>query len=215
MTAITADHNDAGGTPDSILSLDRLDALTTPLALPAADRDRYTISAESLIELDSALCQALLATMEPAISTQKETQCGGSGVALIRLLYASALRSNLAVSRSNERRMTEMREEGLSSVDVSAFNTWLQAYTTLNDSSIGSKVRPDDVIQGDIQDMIHSLGEMFEIKFQSACDRYVREFSMTHTHDNLADFLTKPLDAVQFFALRDVIMNVPAAASTR
>ena len=41
------------------------------------------------------------------------------------------------------------------------------------------------------------------------------EVQYVNTHDNLADFLTKPLDAVQFFALRDVIMNVPAAASTR
>ena len=34
-----------------------------------------------------------------------------------------------------------------------------------------------------------------------------------NTLDNLADFFTKPLPAKQFFAMRDKIMNVPAAAS--
>ena len=34
-----------------------------------------------------------------------------------------------------------------------------------------------------------------------------------NTNDNLADFLTKPLNAPRFFQLRDKIMNVDGAAS--
>ena len=34
------------------------------------------------------------------------------------------------------------------------------------------------------------------------------------TADNLADFFTKPLPARTFFAMRDIIMNVPPHAST-
>ena len=34
------------------------------------------------------------------------------------------------------------------------------------------------------------------------------------TADNLADFFTKPLPARTFFAMRDIIMNVPSHAST-
>ena len=34
------------------------------------------------------------------------------------------------------------------------------------------------------------------------------------THDNLADFFTKPLEAAKFFPFRNVIMNVPDHLAT-
>ena len=51
---------------------------------------------------------------------------------------------------------------------------------------------------------------------------FIRELVEAHkirvpfvsTHDNLADFFTKPLAAAQFFPLRDAIMNVPGHLST-
>ena len=35
------------------------------------------------------------------------------------------------------------------------------------------------------------------------------------THDNLADFFTKPLKSRDFFRLRDLIMNVPVSQRER
>ena len=52
---------------------------------------------------------------------------------------------------------------------------------------------------------------------------YIRELVEDHvirvpfvaTHDNLADFFTKPLKSRDFFRFRDVIMNVPRAYRER
>ena len=34
------------------------------------------------------------------------------------------------------------------------------------------------------------------------------------SHDNLADFFTKPLNAKTFFRLRNIIMNIPHDSTT-
>ena len=48
---------------------------------------------------------------------------------------------------------------------------------------------------------VRELVEAFQVNVQ-----FVR------TADNLADFFTKPLEEKQFFAMRNLIMNVPRAA---
>ena len=44
---------------------------------------------------------------------------------------------------------------------------------------------------------------------REAVERMEIRVPFVRTADNLADFFTKPLASKQFFALRDIIMNVP------
>ena len=45
-------------------------------------------------------------------------------------------------------------------------------------------------------------------RLSSGCSCSGSTTSFVNSHDNLADFFTKPLNAKNFFRLRDIIMNV-------
>ena len=159
---------------------------TLEVALTHEDNQRFTVSPETIEELDRAFCTAQTSHMDRATGMQYENAANGSGLQLLYNLNHLRTRSNRSVGCAAEQTLSHMRENGITDISAQGFNEWSQQYTLWNNAQPEGKLRSNDLLIDDFTEAVRKLGDNVSLKYDIACIHYQHEFNR-HPRDSLDD----------------------------